>query len=281
MTIKITKQQAYTYGPIAAAVILLASLGLAYYTGFRDPVTVSFKRLYPAAFIDGRLISINDIEQAGITGEKLGISRADAEKKFLDSERTYAVARRMKLSITSDLAADEMRFYTKGNEQEYNTLVKNVFGSEHFFRKYVVNPQVVDAQLRMKYHSDIKTGNAAFEKAQAVVARLAKGEKFEDLARAESADRATGQIGGDLGLYESGQILPELEDMISISALGEYRRDIIITRLGYHIIYPVEYSTIEGKKMWHAKHMLFVPEGYEDWLAKQINTVEVKRIGKR
>jgi hypothetical protein len=278
MKFKVTKKQAWIYGSAIVIAVIALSLALAYLTPLRDPVTVFFKRIYPVALVESNIISVNDLEQAGLAGQKLGVGRQQAEDNFIDAEKSYALAKRLNLSINSYATADELRFYTKGNESEYNNLIKNVFGSEHFFRKYVINPQVVDAQLRMKYYSDVKGASPAYKRAQAVIDRLAKGEKFEDLARSESDDKATGQIGGDLGFYESGQVLPELEDMISISPTGEFRRDIVISRLGYHVIYPVEYSTINGKKMWHAKHMLFVPEGYEQWLAQQTRGISVKYL---
>ncbi len=276
----LTNKQIIVWGLIAVVVLLAASLGLAYFTPLRDPVTVAFKRLYPIAFVENNFISVNDLELAGLAGKRLGLTEGQARDNFMEAEKTYALARKYNLSISRDQAADELLFYTKGNESEYKELVDNVFGSEHFFNKYVVNPQVVDAQLRIKYFTDIKNTSTAYKRARDVVERLIKGEKFEELAKAESDDRATGQLGGDLGFYEPGQLLPELEDMISISATGEFRKDIITSRLGYHIIYPVEYSTVEGKKMWHAKHILFVPEGYDQWLDEQTKGINVTYLKK-
>ncbi|MBX4188363.1 MAG: peptidyl-prolyl cis-trans isomerase [Candidatus Doudnabacteria bacterium] len=280
MKANLNSKQFLIYGSALIIFVIALSLFLAYFSGLRDPITVSFKRIYPAVLIDGRIISVNDLEQSGITGERLGLTFNEAQVHFLESEKKYALARKYNLKISSDLSADELRFYTKGNESEYQQLLSNVFGNEHFFRKYVVNPQVVDSQLRMKYFSDIKNSSPEYKRAQSVLDRISKGEKFEDLAKLESDDKATGQIGGDLGLYEPGQILPELEDMISISAVGEVRKDIITSRLGYHIIFPIEYVTVDGKKKWHAKHMLFAPEGYESWLENQTKEITAKYIKK-
>lgn len=268
------------YASVAGVIaLLLISLALAYFTPLRDPLTVAFKRIYPQAIIGSRLISINDVEQAVIISGKFGFSKSEAEERHMLYEKNLAVARSMNVAVKSDSAADEFRFYTKGNEAEYNALLKSHYGnSEYLFYKYMIYPQLADAQLRMKYHSDVRNTSAAYKKAQAVLERLKKGEEFEDLAKTESDDKASAQIGGDLGFYEAGQLLPELEDQISISALGEVRHDIILSRLGYHIVYPVEYSNTNGKKLWHAKHMLFVPEGYESWLAQHTAKVKVKTL---
>jgi hypothetical protein len=263
----------------AIILLLAASLGLAYFTPLRDPMTVAFKRIYPQAIIGSHIVSINDVEQAVIIAGKFGVSKTDAKNRYMQYEKNAALARNLNLGVKSDSAADEFRFYTKGNETEYRNLLKSNYGnSEYLFYKYMIYPQLIDAQLRTKYHNDIRTTSAAFKKAQAVLERLKKGEKFEDLAKIESDDKASGQIGGDLGFYEAGQLLPELEDQISISALGQVREDIITSRLGYHIVYPVEYSNSDGKKLWHAKHILFVPEGYDEWLAKQSTSIHVKTL---
>lgn len=266
------------FATVAGIIILLgASLALAYLTPLRDPLTVMLKRLYPQALVGSRIVSINDVEQATIIAGKYGVSKPDAKKQYLEYEKSVVLARSLNLPIKSDSAADELRFYTKGNEGEYRNLLKSYYGgSEYLFYKYLIYPQITDAQLRIKYNNDLRNTSAAYKKAQAVLERLKKGEKFEDLAKTESDDQVSGQIGGDLGFYEAGQLLPELEDQISISALGEVRQDVITSRLGYHIVYPVEYSNIDGKKMWHAKHMLFVPEGYDAWLTQRTAAIKVK-----
>ena len=261
---------------VTVAVLFVLSLLLAYFTTSRDPVTVFFKRLYPSAFIGARVISINDIQQAQALGMSFGMTKSEATDSFLDGEKSAALADKLNIRIDSNFAANEMRFYTKGNEAEYDRLLDEKFGgSDHWFYKYIVNPQVIDAGLRMKYYNDTRATSPAYKKAQATLERLSKGERFEDLARTESDDKITAQIGGDLGFYESGQMLPELEDQVSVSALGEVRKDVITSRLGYHIIYPVEQSESNGKKTWHVKHILFVPEGYDQWLDQQISGINV------
>ncbi|HYC80109.1 MAG TPA: peptidylprolyl isomerase [Candidatus Binatia bacterium] len=276
MNIKdLSHKQIVTYSVSAVLILFALSLVLAYFTPFRDPVSVAFKRLYPAALIGDRVVSVNDIEEGMAIARRFNVS--DAKASVIQNEKAFALAKEFNLNIDDDELADEMRFYTKGHEDEYQQLLENYYdGSEHWFYKYAVTPRVVDAALKMKYYNDIKANSPEYEKAMKALDRIQKGEKFEDIAKAESADKASGQIGGDLGFYEAGQLIPELEDQVSVSAVGDVRRDVIITRLGYHLIYPVEYSTIDGKKMWHLKHILYVPEGYEEWFSQQESRINTK-----
>lgn len=276
---KFTHKQIIWTGLTIIFLLIIVSAFLSYNTSLRDPITVTFKRFYPAAFIGSQVVSINDIEQAQIVAARYGVAKADAAQMVLNDTKADILVGDLNLSIPRDAAADEMRFYTKGNESQYRDLLKRDFdGSEHFFYKYVIRSQVNDAYLRMKYYSEIAQSNTEYKRAQDVIERISKGEKFEDLAKSESADQVTGQIGGDLGFYESGQLLPELDDQVTVSAIGEIRKDVIISRLGYHILYPVEFSNVDGKKLWHVKHILFAPHGYDLWLEDQINSMKVKTL---
>jgi hypothetical protein len=276
---KLSHKQIATYSAGGIVALLAISVYLAYFTPSRDPLTVTAKRFYPAIIVGSRVVSVNDMEQAKLVAATFGVHANDAVEKEIRTEKSIILARKLNVRISDDQIADETLYYTKGNDSEYRQLLsKHYDGSERQFYKFVVIPQVVDAQLRIKYNNDITGTSPAYIRAQRVLERLAKGERFEDLARTESADTATAQIGGDLGFYEAGQLLPELEDQVSVSATGEARKDILVSRLGYHLIFPVEYSTVNGKKLWHAKHMLFPTEGYDQWLNSSLKDISVLRI---
>lgn len=259
--------------------LIIFSAVLSYATKLRDPLTVTFKRFYPAVMVGTRIISVNDLEQGEIIAARFGIAKPEARQLIIDESKADVLIKRLKIQIPNDAAADETIFYTKGNEAEYKDLLKRDFNnSEYWFYKYVIRPQLTDIYLKIHYYAQVEATDPAYAHAKSVLERLNKGEKFEDLAKTESADQITGQLGGDLGFYESGQLLPELEKQISVSELGKVNPDIVISRLGYHIIYPVEFSSVDGKKMWHAKHILFVPQGYDEWFTAQTKDIKVKTL---
>ena len=276
---KLSHQKVIFYSITGVVGLLLLSLVLTYLLPFHDPISITFKRIYPGAIIGSKLLSVNDIDQAASVGENFGINKKQAIDKFYIEQKAEALVSKLNVRISNDATTDEFRFLTKGNESDYRNLLASNYGdSERIFNKHAVRPAVVDAHLRMKYYSSIVDTSPAYKEAQVLLERYSKGEKFEDLAKLESDDKISGQLGGDLGFYESGQLLPELEDQVSISALGEIRRDIIITRLGYHLVYPVEYSNVDGKKKWHVKHILLVPEGYDAWISTQLNNIKITKL---
>lgn len=105
---------------------------------------------------------------------------------------------------------------------------------------------ITDAQIRKYYedHKDeFKTPEmwrashilvADEKEAKALLDELAKGAKFEDLARAHSID-ATASRGGDVGFFRAGQLVPDFEKAALKLNIGQ-TSDIVRTQFGYHII---------------------------------------------
>ena len=76
--------------------------------------------------------------------------------------------------------------------------------------------------------------------ARFALARLNRGEKFEDLASQLSKDPGTKDQGGDLGFVGKGQLVPEFERAaFALQRVGEIS-PVVKTQYGYHIIRLVE-----------------------------------------
>lgn len=70
--------------------------------------------------------------------------------------------------------------------------------------------------------------------ARLLLDELARGAKFEDLARANSID-ATATRGGDIGYFRMGQLVPDFEKACLKLEVGQ-TSDIVRTQFGWHII---------------------------------------------
>ena len=76
--------------------------------------------------------------------------------------------------------------------------------------------------------------------ARFALARLNRGETFEDLARQLSKDPGSKDQGGDLGFVGKGQLVPEFERAaFALQRVGEIS-PVVKTQYGYHIIRLVE-----------------------------------------
>ncbi len=81
---------------------------------------------------------------------------------------------------------------------------------------------------------------ASREEADSLLAELASGADFGDLARASSLDPSSRPAGGDLGWFPAGFLLvPEVDAAAWALAPGE-TSDVIESALGYHIVRVLE-----------------------------------------
>lgn len=76
------------------------------------------------------------------------------------------------------------------------------------------------------------------EDAREVLEKLAAGEKFEDLARDVSECESAAK-GGDLGVFYTGDMVPEFERALYNMEVGELSKP-IETKFGFHIIEKLE-----------------------------------------
>lgn len=76
---------------------------------------------------------------------------------------------------------------------------------------------------------------AAKAKASALRTEIEKGAKFEDVAKRESADTASGSQGGDLGNGGKGRFVPEFEKAAYALNVGQLSEP-VLSPFGYHII---------------------------------------------
>ena len=72
--------------------------------------------------------------------------------------------------------------------------------------------------------------------AQQVLAKLDKGADFVDVAKEYSTGPSASE-GGDLGWQAEPDVLPEFRDNLNDLKKGEYAREAIQTRYGWHVLY--------------------------------------------
>jgi peptidyl-prolyl cis-trans isomerase SurA len=89
-----------------------------------------------------------------------------------------------------------------------------------------------------------------------LLAEIRKGGDFEQIAKRESMDPGTKQLGGDLGWNRrGGGLVPEFEAVMFALRPGEVS-PVVETAFGYHIIRVDRVQSAEVK----ARHILIAPE---------------------
>ncbi len=83
-------------------------------------------------------------------------------------------------------------------------------------------------------------------KAEALRAKVTKAN-FADLARDNSQDPGSARNGGDLKVFQKGQMVPEFEKALLVTKPGEVAPGVIKTQFGYHIIYRPTYDEVKDQ----------------------------------
>ena len=117
-----------------------------------------------------------------------------------------------------------LRKYYESHAKEYE-LVK----ARHILIRFQGSP------VSLRPNQNDLTEAEALEKAKQLKKKIAAGEDFATLAKAESDDAGSGAQGGSLGTFGKGQMVPEFEKAAFSQAKGTIS-DPVKTQFGYHII---------------------------------------------
>ena len=134
--------------------------------------------------------------------------------------------------------------------------------AEHMFK----DKPPTDQELHTEYDTQVATLSkteyhahhilvATEPFAQSVIARLNKGEKFDDLAKKESMDSSK-DSGGDLGWFTPDHMEKPFADAVATLKPGEYTKTPVQTRYGWHVIELVEVRPLQPPAFDQVKQRL-------------------------
>lgn len=138
----------------------------------------------------------NALEQSGMT-----------EKDFKDDVIQYLSIRKL-MEPRVEVTDEEIETYFEENKEAFN-----------------VEEQVEARHILVE---DEKTANE-------IVQKLEDGEDFAELAKEYSTDEGSGALGGDLGFFTRGRMVPEFEEKAFSLKVGEISEP-VKSEYGYHII---------------------------------------------
>ncbi|PIE24873.1 MAG: molecular chaperone SurA [Neptuniibacter caesariensis] len=97
--------------------------------------------------------------------------------------------------------------------------------------------------------SEIRTKEQAKRQIEQLYQRIKSGESFASLAKEYSDDPASGSEGGSLGWTQNGQMVPEFEQVMNSTAVGQVSTP-FESRFGWHILTVLDARTKDvGEKM--------------------------------
>lgn len=131
---------------------------------------------------------------------------------------TYAIFRPAATDMSVRISDDEIRAYYDAHKDEFK------------------HPGLAVVTVTMIPRVVTPADSAAVRNhALELRARILKGEKFEDIAKSESADSGSAVNGGDLGKGPKGQFVAPFEAVADTLKPGELSQP-VLTQFGYHIL---------------------------------------------
>lgn len=115
-----------------------------------------------------------------------------------------------------------------------------------YLQDYVKNNPPSEVQVRQEYEAiKARIGDKEYkarhilvqkeEEAKAIIAKLNKGEKFEDLAK-QSMDPGSKERGGELGWSTPAAYVKPFSEALTALQKGTYTKEPVKTDFGYHVI---------------------------------------------
>lgn len=163
---------------------------------------------------ENNLATMEDLEKAV---EQQGIVWEDYKNQMRNGLLTQEVIRR-EVGGRMDIGSDEVKKYYDAHKDEFNR-PEQVALAEIFLNTDGKTPEEIAA---------VRT------KADDLHNRLVKGADFTELAKRYS-EGSTAQQGGELGVFEHGQLAPQLEDVVFKLDKGGIT-DVTQTKTGFEIL---------------------------------------------
>ncbi len=178
----------------------------------------------------GLLVSLEQYFRGEVPKQKLfeqvtsGMFVPDAElwrswQDATDSASVSYVVFRPRVTAADTAVSDgDLRKYYEAHRSEFDR-------PAHASLSVLYIPRIVSATDSAAVRSRIT----------ALRAEIANGAKFEDVAKRESADSASGADGGSLGKSTRGRLVPAFEQVAYALKAGELSQP-VLTQFGYHLI---------------------------------------------
>jgi len=150
------------------------------------------------------------------------------------------------------------------------------------YERKVIRPYVLQNKIAEKISTDPVARTALRNQAQTILDAIKKGADFATEAKQYGSD-STKDVGGDLGWFGKGEMVPQFEDVAFALKKGELAQELVESPYGYHIIKLTDIKTesvkdAAGKTTQETKvrasHILFPFPSLSQYLDGLLKTTE-------
>lgn len=174
-------------------------------------------------------------ESAKATIETYKSTYGDSYESFLeyngissDDELKELLIKNNKLTlVTEDYIKDNIT--EKEMKDYYENNIYGDISAKHILISFDYDDDATDEEKE-------KAEENAKKQAEEIIEKLKNGEDFSELAKEYSTDESTKENGGDLGYFNTGDMVEEFEQAAYALDVNEYTTEPVKTTYGYHII---------------------------------------------
>ena len=174
-------------------------------------------------------------ESAEATIETYKSTYGDSYESFLeyngisnDDELKELLIKNNKLTlVTEDYIKDNIT--EKEMKDYYENNIYGDISAKHILISFDYDDDATDEEKE-------KAEENAKKQAEEIIEKLKNGEDFSELAKEYSTDESSKENGGDLGYFNTGDMVEEFEQAAYALDVNEYTTEPVKTPYGYHII---------------------------------------------
>ena len=248
-------------------------------------IAAHFKNLKPdqeLAVLDGNKLTVKQLDDMVATMNP-NFARLPIEQRRLVALQLY-----VDRYALSKAAAE--KGLTKTPEFNYlMQIAAQTVLQKLFFQKEVLD-KITEAEIKARYRKEVQALPKEEEvharhilvktkaEAEALIARLNKGENFEKLAKKSSTD-GSAAVGGDLGYFGHGQMVQPFEKAAFALKVGSYTRQPVETPFGWHIIKLEDRRQKQPPKLEEIKEAIrnmIARDHYQEILIKLLPSLNIK-----
>ncbi len=149
-----------------------------------------------------------------------GISNDDELKELLIKNNKLTL-------VTEDYIKDNIT--EKEMKDYYENNIYGDISAKHILISFDYDDDATDEEKE-------KAEENAKKQAEEIIEKLKNGEDFSELAKEYSTDESSKENGGDLGYFNTGDMVEEFEQAAYALDVNEYTTEPVKTTYGYHII---------------------------------------------
>ena len=177
-------------------------------------------------------------ESAEATIENYKSTYGDSYQSFLEYNGISDDAQLKELLIKNSKLTSATEDYIKDNltdkemKDYYENYIVGDISAKHILISYEEDETLTDEENEAKKEE-------AKKKAEEIIEKLKNGEDFSELAKEYSDDEGTKENGGDLGYFNTGDMVEAFETAAYALDVNEYTTEPVETEYGYHIIMKI------------------------------------------